>query len=363
MRLVPPVRSNLVTQTADIIRKALISREWERFLPGEHRLCSYLHISRPTLRNAIQRLEAEGLLKTTHGKRRMITLEALPETKPVLPSKIAMLSCQPLDMCSHYFVVLYNEIFRRMRDYDCEIEFFSDRRLMKNRSEVFLQQLVKDVACQLWILSSPTESVQRWFSDHKIPAFVLGHRYDQINIPSLDMDLAATAQHAALTLLAKGHRRIAFIRPGKNNAGDAITEKTFVSHLEKERGSDCELRVLVDGNSPPDHDRTIERFLGQPHRPTAVFICHAEATIAFASRLLHHGVKIPQDVSIVSRDSSQSLDHFFPDIARYGKNVTAETGKLTSLLIQFISRGFINSRQTLIIPEFHKGFSIASANK
>lgn len=44
-----------------------------QFLPSEHELAARMHISRSTLRLALQELENEGLFQTVHGKGRIIT--------------------------------------------------------------------------------------------------------------------------------------------------------------------------------------------------------------------------------------------------------------------------------------------------
>src|SRR6185503_7916079 len=66
-------RPSLVDAAVGILRRDLQSGIWREYLPGEHRLCERLQISRPTLRHALEMLRREGLIEVSQGRRRRIT--------------------------------------------------------------------------------------------------------------------------------------------------------------------------------------------------------------------------------------------------------------------------------------------------
>ena len=57
-----PQRQTLTRQTVDALREGMANGIWKGFLPGERELCSFLQISRPTLRAALEIVEREGLI-------------------------------------------------------------------------------------------------------------------------------------------------------------------------------------------------------------------------------------------------------------------------------------------------------------
>src|SRR5258705_11646326 len=60
-------RPSLVNQITRHLRGELQSGAWSARLPGEHTLCATFNVSRVTVRAALKKLEAEGLLKCRRG--------------------------------------------------------------------------------------------------------------------------------------------------------------------------------------------------------------------------------------------------------------------------------------------------------
>ena len=62
-----PKRLSLVHQTVDILKREVSKGTWEQWLPSERFLSQSLKISRPTLRNALKHLQAEGIVEAVQG--------------------------------------------------------------------------------------------------------------------------------------------------------------------------------------------------------------------------------------------------------------------------------------------------------
>jgi LacI family transcriptional regulator len=117
--------------------------------------------------------------------------------------------------------------------------------------------------------------------------------------PTVIFDRAAAAQQAVEHLINLGHQRIAFL---------AIQDDRLIGYR----------RTLQDHNLPYDkelvfttdpshvlssaYQLTVEILQMQP-RPTAIFAANDESAISSIAALHDHGVKVPQEIAIVSIDN------------------------------------------------------------
>src|SRR5438045_2071190 len=89
-----PQKTSLVTQTASIVLEEIEAGRWTGWLPGELALCKQLHVSRTTLRAALDQLSRQGVIKCHQGRRREI-VAGLPKTK-AKSNRVVLLMPEPL---------------------------------------------------------------------------------------------------------------------------------------------------------------------------------------------------------------------------------------------------------------------------
>jgi DNA-binding LacI/PurR family transcriptional regulator len=128
--------------------------------------------------------------------------------------------------------------------------------------------------------------------------------------PTVIFDRAAAAQQAVEHLINLGHQRIAFL---------AIQDDRLIGYR----------RTLQDHNLPYDKDLvftidpshilssayqlTVEILQMQP-RPTAIFAANDESAISAVAALHDHGVKVPQEIAIVSIDNIDLAEMIRPSL-------------------------------------------------
>jgi LacI family transcriptional regulator len=128
--------------------------------------------------------------------------------------------------------------------------------------------------------------------------------------PTVIFDRAAAAQQAVEHLINLGHQRIAFL---------AIRDDRLIGYR----------RTLQDHNLPYDQDLvfttdpshvlssayqlTVEILQMQP-RPTAIFAANDESAISSIAALHDHGVKVPQEIAIVSIDNIDLAEMIRPSL-------------------------------------------------
>jgi len=117
--------------------------------------------------------------------------------------------------------------------------------------------------------------------------------------PTVVFDRAAAARQAVGHLVELGHQRIAFL---------AIEDERLAGYkqtlLENDLQYDESLVLVIEQmNVLQSAYQSTEKILQMKDRPTAIFAANDESAISAMAALSDHGVKIPEDIAIVSIDN------------------------------------------------------------
>jgi DNA-binding transcriptional regulator YhcF (GntR family) len=103
-----PQRPSLVSQTVDILKEEIRSGRWNKWLPGEHELCAQLHVSRRTMRAALDQLQSRGIVRCSHGKRRKIA--SFPAQKTTASNRVIFLTPAALHSMTPFAIFLIDRL-------------------------------------------------------------------------------------------------------------------------------------------------------------------------------------------------------------------------------------------------------------
>ncbi|MGI6735605.1 MAG: HTH-type transcriptional repressor CytR [Tenericutes bacterium ADurb.Bin239] len=184
---------------------------------------------------------------------------------------------------------------------------------------------------------------------------------ENINIPSLFIDYYTplyalnfmynnnyqTAYKLTNYLIEKGHRKIGFIGNIQKTAAisdryfgylKAITENEFRFDPKWHINENIELsQVLFD--------------LPLNDMPT-VFVCHCDAAAQkLYSMLSFNGLKIPEDVSVVSFDNTQLCDNLLPKLTSIGPARDSFAKKAYSAMIDIMNKKRVTHQISVILAE------------
>ena len=111
-----------------------------------------------------------------------------------------------------------------------------------------------------------------------------------------------------------------------------------------------------------DHDgtvesicRTIDRLIGGPAPFNGLLIAKPSHVITVLSHLLRRGVRIPEDISVISRDDDPVLDNLVPAVGRYQTDPTRFVRKVARIIIDSVENGSFQHRSQRMIPIFIPG--------
>lgn len=139
-----------------------------------------------------------------------------------------------------------------------------------------------------------------------IPAATVGFRVD--GVTGVGADRYQGGRLATEHLVQHGHERIGFIGPGV----EGRRRRAWMDVLAESGGTPVELPAT-------DFSRTRGYLAGQalaamPDPPTAVFISSDEQAIGVLLALHEGGVRVPEDLAIVSFDGSQEAAYCWPPL-------------------------------------------------
>ena len=199
--------------------------------------------------------------------------------------------------------------------------------------------------------------MQRWFSKNEIPCIVAGSTYAGLELPFRDLDHRAMCRHAAGVLLGLGHRRLVMLTQKSRRAGDLESETGFLEGVKQSRHSDAEAAVIYHQATVVSVAHAVRRILELQPRPTALLVVHPHYYLAAASRLAQAGVRIPQDMSLISRDDDPFLAFVVPLPARYVVSPHQLAKNLLRPVLELLDGNAVTQRAARIMPEFIRGES------
>jgi len=355
-----PKRLPLSAQAADAIRKGITENIWPEFLPSERRLCELLQVSRPTIRTALQLLAKERVIEIQHGRRnRLLTRPKASSISP--PSRLVVLvSHHPI---THTTMAAYQGI-SEMRAHLTEHGFTSEVLVCPPRNASTHRRKLESFITQnrvfCCVLISVSRDVQGWFATHSIPALVLGSCHRDIKLPSLDVDYRAVCRHAAGVFRSKGHRRMAFIVPDSGVAGDLVSEEGFREGTIARAGSANVEATIVRHHGTTAHlTARLEALFNSATPPTALLVAKPADTLAVIFHLLRRGIRVPDTVSLISRDHDPLFEN---EISHYAFRGESFAHRLSRLMLQMVGQGHLPPEPSLIFPRYVAGTTIKQLN-
>lgn len=147
-----------------------------------------------------------------------------------------------------------------------------------------------------------------------LPLVVTGRRLKAANLYSLQFDNFEGARLATAHLLEQGHQRIAFIA-GDTAHPDALErERGYRAALEA-AGLSFDAALVAPGLFHEEGGlAATERLLESRQRFTAVFAANDQMAVGARLALHRHGLRVPQDVSIVGFDDLLASRHSLPPL-------------------------------------------------
>ena len=282
---------------------------------------------------AFQVLESEGILQTRPKQRALIC------EQPRLPCndtirKVGWLDGRPRGQLSSVDLRSIYKLQISLLEAGHQFELRLVAPARRKFTPAFLQRHLDQQRASHWVLANQPESVLAWFAGTGAKACILGSRPPSAqSLPAIDLCRPAAVRHATGLLLARGHRRIAFLTGESPSYEDAMVESAFLNAaiptgveraliLKRHDGSGMGLRVILE-----------RLFCDKDARPDALIVAGgAEALTAYTFLTAHLRLRLPEDVSFISLDEEIAFAHFAPQPAHYTRTANALARSIFQLL-------------------------------
>jgi len=211
-----------------------------------------------------------------------------------------------------------------------------------------------------WVLAHSNERVQAWFQEKRVACVVAGSNHNGLDLPSVDLDYFAVCRHAAGVMLRHGHRRIGFLTALSHRAGDLESEAGFSAGARQPNYIGVTHHVVRHDGTVAGINRILTRVLGLASPPTALLVANPSYFLTTITFLAECGLRVPQDVSLISRDDDIFLSYVTPGPARYSCNARTYAKRLHQALMLQLRGEKLPHSAFRIEPKYLPGPSLAT---
>ena len=357
MTLIP--HRTVASQVAALLRAEIAKGTWRGWLPGERTLCETVQASRNTLRAALVQLRAEGVVEPVVGLGTRVVADPPPVSEANQRKTVGVLIPEPIGSLRPLIALWIDELKDLLLAEGCRLRVHEGRQYYQSNPARALERLVGQHTHDAWVLTLSSEVMQRWFARRKVPCLVAGSTYADVALPHYDLDYHAICRHAAGVLLGLGHRRIALLNRETRRAGDVDSEAGFLEVVKASSVQDVTADVAYHRDDVDTVARALTRLLDRKDPPTALVVSNSYAYLATTSLLAQRGLRVPRDISLISRDDDPFLGSLAPAPARYIVSPHAFAKKMIGPLLQLVAREPVVRTRAPWLPKIATGGSMA----
>ncbi len=181
---------------------------------------------------------------------------------------------------------------------------------------------------------------------------------EALPIDHLKIDSYTGGQMAVDYLAGHGHRKIGYLGLSRIEAGIPSLRTRYAGYRDALRHNGLEMReewtVRIE-NSEDLIDRPLTDFLngGKP-LPTA-FFCHNDVHAARVIKVLaRHGLKVPDDISLVGFDNQPIAEMVLPGITSIGYDVDHYAGQMVEMVVEAVQKPGPNKTRSRPLRRFEE---------
>jgi LacI family transcriptional regulator len=247
------------------------------------------------------------------------------------------------------------ELREALEEAGFHFEVHAERGLYMRGCSAGLERLMEQLRPAGCVLLHSTQRMQLWFSRRRLPCVIVGSRHAEVELPSVDKAQRAVCRHAVGVFLARGHRRIVLLNPAAGAAGDLESEEGFLEGIAGGKHAGAEGLVARHDGSVRDICDKLNGLLCQQARPTGLLVSRALNVLTVMGFLMRRGLRLPEDVALISRDDEPFLERIVPSVARYVVSPARMAHRISGAVLELVQSGLVSAANYQIMPAFTEG--------
>jgi DNA-binding LacI/PurR family transcriptional regulator len=358
--MISPInRPTVVSQITGQLRQEIAAGRMGEWLPSERYLAEKLQVSRTTVRVALEHLKTDGLIRSIHGQGNRALGRSAMGKECRARREVALLAADALENLRPAQTVWIDDLRAMLAENGYGLQLFTGPSYLSARPETALRKLVTAHKNNCWILVNCREAAQRWFMSERIPCLIAGTPAPGVQLPSVDTDYNALCRHAAGMMLSLGHHRLGLLMWRTPRGGDIESERGFREGVAAAGAVQPVITVLQHDDSAESVDTVIKRKMVTAHRPTALLVPNPHHYLTVSSRLSLLGLRVPEDVSLISRDDDRFLSFLRPQPARYQISSHVLAKQRLRFVLRLLRGDDLASSAKRLMPDFVRGGTLA----
>jgi LacI family transcriptional regulator len=171
-----------------------------------------------------------------------------------------------------------------------------------------------------------------------VPTVALAPGTPMKGISRVRIDDFGAAREITLYLIARGHRRIGFVRGDPHHSDSIHRQQGFRAALE-EAGLEHDPELSQPGYFTYRSGlNAAERLLSMRHPPSAIFASNDDMAAAVVSVAHRRGLDVPRDLSVVGFDDTSAATTVWPELTTIRQPVAAMADAAVNILLREIRR-------------------------
>lgn len=156
--------------------------------------------------------------------------------------------------------------------------------------------------------------------------------------PTIDVNRRKAIFLAVQHLAEKGHQKVAYI--GDLSQTDITQQEKFVGFSQGVMhfglATHPDMTINTEGNSPDKGYEAFTRLLNSPFQPTAIVSGSYDITLGILKAVKELGIRIPDELSMVSYDNLPQMASFEPPLTAVGAPVKVIAQQIVETILTMI---------------------------
>lgn len=183
-----------------------------------------------------------------------------------------------------------------------------------------------------------------------VPVILVDRVFKDSMLPYVTTNNYSGGLEATNALIRNGHKRIACIQGVRTSVPNMKRVNGYIDALKR---VGFEENAIVVGNEFSLQNGYLETklLLNGPSRPTAIFALSNTIGLGAIKAIREAGLRIPQDISLITYDNNVYMDYLIPPITRISQPVEEMAKLAVKILFESIEGGRRLSTQIELAPD------------